>query len=113
MSGNPIEGFESYNPLNRPGLFGIGAMLLIVTTLLSGSSFLNRLMSLLPLKAVGIVGYSFYLLHPIILDSLRSLVDYFANYRVGGVMLFVVGGVATYLVSIFTYSYIERPFIKK
>lgn len=113
MSGNPIEGFESYNPLNRPGLFGIGAMLLIVTTLLSGSSFLNRLMSLLPLKAVGIVGYSFYLLHPIILDSLRSLVDYFANYRVGGVMLFVLGGVATYLVSIFTYSYIERPFIKK
>ena len=70
-------------------------------------------MNLLPLKAIGIVGYSFYMLHPKIIDFVRATTLYFWNYYPTGVALFLLAGIATYLVTVFTYSYIERPFIRK
>ncbi len=113
MSAHPFEHLAHFNPLQSPGIFGLGAGLFILATLLARNSILDKTMNLLPLKAVGIVGYSFYLVHPKIIDCVRSATDYFGNYYPTGIMLFMLAGVAAYLVSIFTYSYIERPFISK
>lgn len=92
---------------------GIDAGLFILLTSLAGSSYLDRIMNLLPLRAVGVVGYSFYLLHPLMIDCVRSASDYFYDYYPTKIALFVLAGLATYAVSVFTYSYVERPFIKK
>ena len=113
MSAHPIEHLAHINPLLRPGIFGAGAGFFILATMLARNSLLDKTMNLLPLKAVGIVGYSYYLLHPKIIDCVRAATDYFGNYYPTGLMLFVLSGVATYLVTVFTYSYIERPFIRK
>ncbi len=113
MSANPSGELKDYNPNERPDIFGPAAGLFILATLLSGNSFLDKLMNFLPLKAVGVVGYSFYLLHPKIIGCVRATTDYFSNYYPTGISLFILAGIATYLVSLFTYSNIERPFIKK
>ncbi len=113
MSNNTISGFRHVNPQNHPALFGPAAALYILATLLSSHSYLDKIMNFLPFRAVGIVGYSFYLLHPKIIDIIRSAVDYFGDYYPAGISLFILAGAATYLISLFTYSYIERPFIKK
>ena len=68
-------------------------------------------MNFLPLRAVGIVGFSFYLLHPQVISVVRGLSTYFTSYYPTGIILFLTSGIVTYLLSVFTYSYIERPFI--
>ena len=57
--------------------------------------------------------YSFYLLHPKLIDCVRATTLYFWDYYPTGITIFLLAGIATYLVTLFTYSYIERPFIKK
>lgn len=104
---------QYFDPLNQPMLYGIAAGLVILATLLSKNSYLDWIMNLLPLRAVGVVGYSFYLLHPMMIDCVRSATGYFSSYYPSRLPLFILAGIATYIVSIFTYSYIERPFIKK
>ena len=113
MSAHPFEHLDHLNPWRRPGIFGLGAGLFILATMLARNSLLDKAMNLLPLKAVGIVGYSYYLLHPIIIECVRSTTRYFWDYNPTGIDIFLISGIATYLVTIFTYSYIERPFIRK
>jgi peptidoglycan/LPS O-acetylase OafA/YrhL len=113
MSAHPFDEFDHLNPWRRPQMFGMAAGLFILATMLAGTSLLDRTMNLLPLKAVGIVGYSYYLLHPIIIECTRITTRYFWDYYPTGAAIFLISGIATYLVSVFTYSYIERPFIRK
>lgn len=82
-------------------------------SLLAEGSFFAVLMKFTPLRAVGLVGYSFYLLHPMMISVVRAATKYFADYYPTGIELFITAGIATYLISLFTYSYIERPFILK
>ena len=113
MSAHPFEHLTHINPLLRPGIFGFGAGLFILATMLARNSILDKTMNLLPLKAVGIVGFSFYLLHPKIIGCVRSATLYFWDYYPTGIAIFISAGIATYLMTVLTYSYIERPFIKK
>ena len=64
-------------------------------------------------RAVGIVGFSFYLIHPYLILFCDDIADYFFAYDLQGVVRFIVSGVVTYLFATFTYSYIEWPFMKK
>ena len=107
-----IPNLQDIDALSKSGWFGMGAGLFILFTLLARGSFLDRLMCFGPLRAVGLVGYSFYLLHPMMISCVRATTVYFADYYLVGITLFIISGIATYLISIFTYSYIERPFIK-
>lgn len=93
------------------GIVGFLAAFFILAVALSEDTMLARLVSLLPLRAVGIVGYSFYLLHPKMMRFARDTTDYFLDYSLNGVLLFIVAGLLTYLLSMFTYALIERPFI--
>ena len=113
LSAHPFEHLDQINPWKKPQIFGPAAGLFILTTLLARNSLLDKTMNLLPLKAVGIVGYSYYLLHPIIIECVRATTHYFWDYYPTGIDIFLLSGIATYLATVFTYSYIERPFIRK
>ncbi len=98
--------------LHRPGWFSLAAGSIIILTLLAEGTTLHRLMAWLPLRAIGLVSFSFYLLHPTVISCVRNTTLYFFNYYPTGPVLFLTVGIVTYLLSIFTYTYIERPFIK-
>jgi peptidoglycan/LPS O-acetylase OafA/YrhL len=100
-----------FDASTHPGWFGFLAALFIFLTIMSEGSLLERVMNFLPLRAMGIVGFSFYLLHPQVISCVRGVSTYFTSYYPTGITLFLISGTATYLISVFTYSYIERPFI--
>lgn len=95
------------------GLFGYIAALLLLFTIIYNGSVLNRIMSCYPLRAVGIVGFSFYLLHPNVLHMIKVIFIKLAGHDIGSNALFVSGAILTYLFSAITYSLIERPFLIK
>ncbi len=100
-----------FDASTHPGWFGFLGALFIFLTIMSEGSLLDRVMNFLPLRAIGIVGFSFYLLHPQVISLVRAVSTYFTSYYPTGITLFLISGTATYLISVFTYSYIERPFI--
>ena len=112
VSAHLVPGLEHIDAVTRSGWFGLGAGLFILITLLSGNSLLNSIMNFLPLRAVGLVGFSFYLVHPMIISVVRGLSTYFSEYYPVEIPLFIMAGLVSYALSAFTYSYIERPFIK-
>ncbi len=112
MSAHLVPGLEHIDAVTRSGWFGLGAGLLILITLLSGNSLLDSVMNFLPLRAVGLVGFSFYLVHPMMISVVRGISTYFTDYYPIEIPLFIMAGLASYALSTFTYSYIERPFIK-
>ena len=107
----PVNPRVSFDGSTHPEWFGFAGALFIFLTIMSRNSFLEKAMRFLPLRAMGIVGFSFYLLHPQVISCIRGVSMYFTNYYPTGISLFVLSGVTTYLVSLFTYSFIERPFI--
>lgn len=95
------------------GIFGYIAALLLLFTIIYNGSVLNRIMSCYPLRAVGIVGFSFYLLHPNVIHMIKVIFLKLAGQEIGNIALFVSGVILTYFFSAITYSLIERPFLIK
>lgn len=85
----------------------------ILFAALSKESLLSRVCGLFPLRAIGIVGYSFYLLHPILLDLTNTFTRQYLGIQLPGTLKFFLLLILTYLASAVTYTYIERPFLKK
>jgi len=106
-----IPGLRSFNAENHRGIFGFGAALFILLVVLASNTLLSRIMNLKTLRAVGIVGLSFYLIHPMIIGFVRTEVLDFTNIRISGLPMFLAAGIITYILSAFTYTYIERPFL--
>ena len=93
------------------GLYGFLLSLFILLVVLTNSAMLGRLMQLWPLRAVGIAGFSFYLLHPFLVPVCKDLAKTYFHAEPHGLTSFLTAGLLTYLLAIFTYSYIERPFL--
>ena len=106
LAPKPLYAFRHF------GWFGFAAGLIILLVLITPGSLYDKLLSWLPLRALGLVGFSFYLLHPHIISLVKGMQDYYLGYRVGVIPQLLLVLVITYLVSAFTYSYIERPFLK-
>ena len=68
----------------------------------------------LPLRALGVVSFSFYLLHPLILQAVKAAnASLFNHMALSGYAKFTVVGILTYIVAALTYTYIERPFVRR
>ena len=93
------------------GFFGYIAALMILFTIIDEKSIIGRIMSFYPLRAVGIVGFSFYLLHPTVLSLVKNISMQFTDRPLSGLPLLLAGILATYLFAAATYSLIERPFL--
>ena len=103
-----------YYPAHRaPGQFGIAAGIIILLALMTSGGFFSKLLSYTPLRAIGLVGYSFYLIHPVIISLVGGMWEHYMGYRMGLEMRFILVLIVTYVFSAFTYTYIERPFLKR
>lgn len=85
-----------------PGTYGLFCGGLIWITLTCQGRLLDRVVSSLPLRAIGVVSFSMYLLHYPVMRQLSIL------GVVRGTELFVYTGLVTYLLACFTYSIVER-----
>lgn len=88
-----------------PGIFGAISALLIFITLVCEGRLLHRLLSSYPLRALGIVSFSLYLVHIVVRDKL------FALGMGPGTPLFLATLAVAYAMACFVYGRIERPFL--
>jgi peptidoglycan/LPS O-acetylase OafA/YrhL len=86
---------------------------LILLALLTSGRLYSSLLSWRPLRAIGLVGYSFYLIHPVMISLVTGMHDYYLGHGLGLGWRFVIVLLVTYIVSALTYTYIERPFLKR
>ena len=112
LSARLVPEMRSYNALRNFGTFGFAGGLFIFLVVLANNTLLSRIMSFYPLRAVGLVGFSFYLLHPTLINFFRIVVDDFLNIHLSGPSMFLLAGIGTYILAAFTYTYIERPFLQ-
>ncbi len=90
---------------------GIACAVLLFLVVLLPSSKLAKILSHGLFRSVGIIGFSFYLLHPLIVKVIRELSLYYFNYPLSGLPMLLIAGVSTWLVASITYKLIERPFL--
>ena len=94
----------------------IAAMFVLASAVLNNESAYNRVLSLPPLRLIGIVGYSFYLVHPYAIAIFRSIFEFAflasPSDVLPGVIVMLASLLITMPIAMFTYSYIERPFLR-
>jgi peptidoglycan/LPS O-acetylase OafA/YrhL len=90
-------------------LFGIAYAGLLLGVVLGGKilrwPFASR-----PMRFAGLISYSFYIWHRVVLHALEPHLRY-GSLRLQVVILFAVGVLASTLVSYCSYQLLERPFI--
>lgn len=91
---------------NYPGTYGVACSALIFVALVCPGGWLHRLLSSFPLRALGIVSFSFYLLHVVVRDKFLSF-----GYPMGA-PLFLATLAVTYALSCAVYGLVERPFMR-
>ncbi|MHB8788719.1 MAG: acyltransferase family protein [Desulfobulbaceae bacterium] len=92
--------------------FGIAAGLFIFCIVATRNTALEKLLAFLPLRAIGLVSFSIYILHPMVMLVLRKGVSQYFGLSLSDFPLFVCTLAATYVASCVTYMYIERPFTR-
>lgn len=114
LSADDLFASYGFNPAQRPGTFSFLSGIFILCAVLAGTSRLSSIVGFFPLRAMGLVSFSFYLLHPLVIDIVKSINTVFFNrIHLSGYEMFVIAGIITYIFSTITYTYIERPFIRK
>lgn len=94
------------------GYSGFLTSFIIFAVVASPGSMLARCMSWTPLRAIGVVSFSFYLLHPTFIVTCRETARYFWGIELEPAALMLVVTPVSYAASACTYSWIERPFMK-
>jgi peptidoglycan/LPS O-acetylase OafA/YrhL len=89
-----------------PGSFGVLCSALIYITLVCEGRWIQRLMSCLALRALGITSYSVYLWHLIVRDTLMGM------GVAPGLPLFAATLGVTYPLACTIYAFVERPFMQ-
>lgn len=88
---------------------------IIIIALNCYSSWYTKLLNISLLRSVGVIGFSFYLLHGLgikIATHLHTQFQGASNVDERSWSLFLVSFIATYLLSILAYSFVERPFFR-
>lgn len=112
VASRQIPALHALDIYQNYGYSGFLAAFIIFTVISAQQSFLARFMALKPLRAVGVVSFSFYLLHPTFITFCDEIAMYYFNIDLSPIPRFFVSGLVTYCFAAFTYSYIERPFMK-
>ncbi len=112
VASRQIPSLHSLDIYQNYGYSGFLAAFIIFTVISAQQSFLARFMALTPLRAVGVVSFSFYLLHPTFIAFCDEITRYYFNVDLSPIARFFVVGAVTYGFAAFTYSCIERPFMK-
>ena len=91
------------------GFYGFLAGTVIVCVLLAKGRALHNFLSIPTLRAIGTVGFSLYLIHPLVKRLVEDFSILFFGEKIIGFPLFLATLVASYFVAKFTYLYIEKP----
>ena len=98
-------------------LYGLLPLGVAFLTLVYQRGWLSSLLSSSPLQALGRVSYSLYLVHPFVLDPIRSVVVRLVAPRLGNVpaaLLFsLVGFSSAIAVAFLSYAWIEQRLTKR
>jgi len=92
------------------GLFGFAAAILILFLVLEQKSPLATLLSHPFFQMIGIISYSLYLIHPLILNIIVHANDYFFNFTLPGYLLWLLTLLLSLPAAMACYKYIELPF---
>ncbi len=92
-------------------VFGLGCSLVLLAILLSHGKLLSHFFSMKWLRSIGVVGYSYYLLHPMVATEIIDFSRFYTGEPLYGGRLFLVTAVVTWIISIATYSLVEKPFM--
>ncbi|MFQ5418181.1 MAG: acyltransferase family protein [Myxococcota bacterium] len=91
----------------RPGLFGGISALIIYCTVVCKGRLLDRIMSTVALRALGVVSFSLYLVHIVVRDKLEAL----GLER--GTELFLGTLIVGFAIACALYGLVERPFLRR
>jgi len=91
---------------SHPGTFGVACGALIAIAVCCEGSLVARLLSSIALRALGVVSFSLYLAHVLIRDRFVDRVEW-------GWPLFSVTLLLAYAVACVSYTWIERPFLRR
>jgi peptidoglycan/LPS O-acetylase OafA/YrhL len=91
------------------GIYGFLAGLLVFAVVVARNTLTHRCLILAPLRELGKVGLSLYLVHPLV----KSIIDTFSTMYLGGKVknlpLFLATLALSYLLARYTFSHIEQP----
>lgn len=91
------------------GFYGFLAGLLVFAVVVARNTFTHRCLIFAPLRELGKVGLSLYLVHPLV----KNIIDTFSIMYLGGKVknlpLFLATLALSYLLARYTYRYIEEP----
>jgi peptidoglycan/LPS O-acetylase OafA/YrhL len=115
-SSSILSGFLGYNvfpAFEQQNWFGIAAGFLVFSAVYARNSVYGVILRNRALRSFGIIGYSAYLIHPLLIDVLGKLFVFYMGTSFTGFPLFVVATLLTWCVASFTYNVIEYPFLKR
>lgn len=98
--------------LSYPFTYDILAACLIFSVALSSGTFFNHLLTSKWLRAIGLVSYSFYIIHYLVIKLIESFFNFYLGIALNEITLLLLAGAISYIIASFSYSYIERPFIR-
>jgi peptidoglycan/LPS O-acetylase OafA/YrhL len=88
--------------------YGVLCGAVIYVTMVCEGGLTHRIMSSLPLRALGVVSFSVYLFHVIVINGVGIRI---LDLPLGNALFFTSLG-ATYVVACVVYSLVERPFMR-
>jgi len=105
-----VFGTKVYS-LSYPFYYSFLAAGIILCVLLSRETLFNRILSSTVLRAVGLVSFSFYIIHLLIVKLVKAYMIHYHGASLDELLLMIIVGIISYLFSTLSYSYIEKPFI--
>lgn len=91
------------------GLYGCLAGLLIFCVILAKGRTLDKLLTLQPLREIGLVSFSLYLLHPLVKNLVSEFFLLYFDKKLQNFSLFLATLGVSFLIAKLSYLFIERP----
>lgn len=96
------------------GYYGFLAGFLIVCILYAKGRILDKFLTLAPLRELGTVGLSLYLVHPIVKNLIDGFSTMYFGHKLKNIPLFLATLLCSYILARYTFSHIEQPgFLEK
>jgi peptidoglycan/LPS O-acetylase OafA/YrhL len=94
--------------------YGFLAGFLIFCILYAKGRILDKFLTLAPLRELGTVGLSLYLVHPMVKNLIDSFCSMYFGYKLKNFSLLLATLGCSYLLSRYTFKHIEQPgFLEK
>lgn len=90
------------------GIYGLLAALLVLCTARTAGGLLPRLLAWPPLRGLGIISLSLYLLHPLVKTLVDTFLFHYTGRHLQGFPLFLATVAGSTLLAAWTYTRIER-----